>query len=47
MSLRTLANETGISITSIHITIKRCKDILNEKFSEDYIDFLNEDYELL
>jgi len=36
MSLRKLANETGISVTSIYLTIKKCKELLKDKFKQDY-----------
>lgn len=45
LSLRKIAEETGISLTSIHITIKKCKKILKDKFKKDYQDYLNKDYE--
>jgi len=47
MSLRKIANETDISITSIFHTIKKCKQIIKIKFIEDYQDYLNGDYELI
>ena len=46
-SLRGLAQETGISWMSIHATIKRLKDEIKEQFSEDWEDYINEDYELI
>jgi DNA-directed RNA polymerase specialized sigma24 family protein len=47
MSLRTISKETGISWVSIYHTIKDCKAIIKEKFSEDYEDYLNGDYHLI
>ncbi len=46
-SLRGLAKETGISWMSIHATIKRLKIEIKEEFSEDWEDYINEDYELI
>lgn len=46
-SLREIADGTGISLTSIFNTIKNNKKILREKFSEDYEDFKNGDYNLI
>ena len=46
-SLREIAEGTGISLTSIFNTIKNNKQILREKFSEDYEDFKNGDYNLI
>ena len=45
MSIRKIAKETGISWVSIFNTLKKCKLDLKENFSEDYDDYLNEDYE--
>lgn len=41
-SMQKLADDTGISKTSIFTTIKRCKDKLREALSEDYLDYLSE-----
>ena len=46
-SLRGLAQETGISWMSIHSTIHRLKAEIKEEFSEDWEDYINEDYELI
>ena len=46
-SLRGLAKETDISWMSIHMTVKKCKDLIKEEFQEDYQDFINKDYELI
>ncbi|QDP51096.1 MAG: hypothetical protein Unbinned3907contig1000_39 [Prokaryotic dsDNA virus sp.] len=46
-SMRILSNETGISLTSVFNTLKNCKLRLKEKVGEDFIDFLNKDYELI
>ena len=46
-SMRTLSKETGISTSSIFTTLKKCKDAIREEVSEDYQDYINEDYELI
>lgn len=46
-SLRDIANGTGISLTSIFNSMKENKRILKEKFSEDWEDFNNGDYNLI
>ena len=43
-SLRTIASETRISLTSIYNSCKNYKQILVEKFGEDVTDFFNKDY---
>lgn len=45
--MRDLAEETNISLTSIFITLKNCKDRLRDNVSEDYEDFINEDFDLI
>ena len=45
MSIRKIAKETNISWVSIFNTLKKCKIDLKHKFGEDYMDFLNKDYE--
>ena len=45
MSIRKIAKETSISWVSIFNTLKNCKEIIKEKFTEDYIDFKNKDYD--
>jgi len=47
LTMRAIAEETNISLTSIFTTIKNCKDKLRDSVGEDYTDFINEDYELL
>ena len=44
-SLRNIAEDTKISLTSIYNSCKNYKEILKEKFGEDIEDFFNEDYE--
>ena len=46
-SMRTLSKETGISTSSIFNTLKECKRAIREEVGEDYIDYLNEEYELI
>lgn len=46
-SLRDLSVGTGISLTSIFNTMRTNKTILREKFSEDWQDFKNGDYNLI
>ena len=43
-SLRTIASETRISLTSIYNSCRNYKQILIEKFGEDVTDFFNKDY---
>lgn len=45
LSIRGIARETGISFVSIFHTLKNAKNKLREKYSEDYVDYLNKDYE--
>ena len=44
LSIRKIADKTGISWVSIFNTLKNCKQDLKEKFSEDWEDYKNEDY---
>ena len=44
-SLRNIAEDTKISLTSIYNSCKNYKEILKEKFGEDIEDFFNQDYE--
>ena len=44
-SLRDIAGDTKISLTSIYNSCKNYKKILKEKFGEDIEDYFNEDYE--
>jgi DNA-directed RNA polymerase specialized sigma24 family protein len=44
MSMRDIAKETNISLISIFNSIKNYKEILNTKFSKDYQDYINKDY---
>lgn len=46
-SLREIAEGTGISLTSIFNSMKTNKKMLRDKFSEDWQDFKNGDYNLI
>lgn len=46
-SLRDIASGSGISLTSIFNSMKTNKQILKDKFSEDWEDFKNGDYNLI
>ena len=46
-SMRQLAKEIDISLTTVFWTIKRCKQRLYLSVGEDYKDYLNGDYELI
>jgi RNA polymerase sigma factor (sigma-70 family) len=43
-SLRKIAKETGISLTSIYNSCKNYKEIIKEKYGEDIADLFNKDY---
>ena len=47
LSLRDIANGSGISLMSIYNSIKNYKNILNSKFIDDYQDYMNGDYHLI
>ena len=47
LSMRALAEQTGISLTSIHNTITNCKNKINEELKEDIEDFNNGNYEMI
>ena len=47
LSIRGLASETKISSVNIFHTLKKGKNIMREKFKEDYEDFNNQDYNLI
>lgn len=47
MSMRKLASETSISVTSIFNSCKNYKEILISKFGEDFEDYLNGDFDLI
>lgn len=46
-SMRNIANDTGISLTSIYNTLKNCKQRLRDSVGEDYQDYINQDYDLI
>lgn len=45
LSIRGMAKETKISFVNIFHTLKKGKNIMKEKFSEDYEDYKNNDYD--
>ena len=45
--MRQISDETGISLKSIFLTIKSCKERIRQSVGEDYADFLNNDLELI
>jgi predicted DNA-binding protein YlxM (UPF0122 family) len=47
LSMREIAGETKISLRSIFTTLKHCKERINENVKEDYLDYVNKDYELI
>lgn len=47
MSMRDMAQETGISLTSIFNTLKNCKERLRDNVGDDWTDYLNNDFELI
>jgi len=47
ISMRQIAKEAKISLTSIFNTIKNCKERLVKNVGEDWQDYLNKDYELI
>lgn len=46
-SMRNIAKDSGISLTSIYNTLKNCKQRLREQVLEDYQDYSNQDYDLI
>ena len=46
-SMRDIAKDSGISLTSIFNTLKNCKERLKEEVGEDYQDYINTDYDLI
>ena len=47
LSMREIAEETDISLTSIFNTLKNCKERLRDAIGEDFEDYSNGDYELI
>ena len=47
ISMRKLAKESHISVTSIFNSCKNYKEVLNTKFSEDFQDYMNGDFHLI
>ena len=46
-SMRSLSKSTNISLTSIFTTLKNCKKRIKENLGEDFLDYINQDYELI
>jgi DNA-directed RNA polymerase specialized sigma24 family protein len=46
-SMRKMAAETKISLSSIFNTIKNCKEKIQDNVGEDWEDYINGDFELL
>ena len=47
LTIRAMAKETNISTTNIFYTLKKGKQIMHDKFAEDYEDLKNGDYDLI
>lgn len=47
LSMREIAEETNISLKSIFITLKHCKERIKENVGEDFEDYLNNEFELI
>jgi predicted DNA-binding protein YlxM (UPF0122 family) len=47
LSMRDIAKETNISLTSIFNTLKNCKERIKENVGEDFQDYLNNEFELI
>jgi DNA-directed RNA polymerase specialized sigma24 family protein len=47
IGMRQLSRDTGISLSSIYNSIKKYKEIIREKFSEDWEDYKNQDFDLI
>ena len=47
MSMKKIFNETGISVTSVFKTIKKCKKNIINKFTENYKNFADGNYETI
>jgi len=47
LSIRGMAKETGISFVNIFHTLKKGKQLMRDKFTEDYQDYKNQDYNKL
>ena len=45
VSYRVLHKETGIGLSSIANTIKQCKEQIKDKVWENYLNYLNKEYE--
>jgi RNA polymerase sigma factor (sigma-70 family) len=47
MSMRDIASETGIGLTTVFLSLNKSKDILRKEIGEDYEDLINDDLEWL
>jgi len=47
LSMREIAKQANISLTSIFNTLKNCKQRLKDNVGEDWRDYLNKDFELI
>lgn len=47
VGMRQLSRDTGISLSSIYNSIKKYKDIIREKFAEDWEDYINDEFHLI
>ena len=47
MSMRDIAKETGIGLTTIFLSINKTKDFIKKEIGEDYEDLINNDLEWL
>lgn len=46
-SFKTIAAESGIGLRTIYLSIKKSKLIIAEELHEDYLDFINGDFDLI
>ena len=46
-SMRDIAKDSGISLTSIFNTLKNCKERLKDEVGEDFEDYNNNDFDLI
>jgi hypothetical protein len=47
LSMRKIAKDSGISLTSIFNTLKVCKKRIKDRIGEDYQDYINRDFDLI
>ena len=46
-SFKTIAAESGIGLRTIYLSIKKSKLIIAEELHEDYLDYINGDFDLI